>query len=159
MSRKSKGFKSKGYTVKWEDTFSHYVIRDYQGRAVSVTQTISDAKAYIKSQPPIEGTHIGLNSIACPASVVAAQTSRENIMKTKTVFLKCPKCGAEQDWTGSDIGRLEMMPLPLHVKTLCMEKSLSGESHNSMVAAESWSDPDICPVSEQLVYVYRSSRQ
>jgi hypothetical protein len=51
-------------------------------------------------------------------------------MKAKNMFLKCPKCGAEQDLTGSDIGRLEMMPLPLHVKTLCMEKSLSGESHN-----------------------------
>jgi hypothetical protein len=74
-------------------------------------------------------------------------------MKSKNMFLKCPKCGAEQDLTGSDIGRLEMMPLPLHVRSLCMEKSLSGESHDSMVAAESWSDPDICPISEQLVYV------
>jgi hypothetical protein len=79
MSRKSMGFKRNGFTVKWEDTFSHYVIRDCQGRAVSVTQTISDARAYIdKNRTPSE--HILASTVShAPASVVATQTSKEPV--------------------------------------------------------------------------------
>jgi hypothetical protein len=52
MSKPPKGFKSKGYTVKWQDPFSHYVIRDCQGRFLTVTDTTDEAKDFIAQLAP-----------------------------------------------------------------------------------------------------------
>ena len=41
------GFKSKGYTVKWDDTFSHYSIFDCRGCYLTSTATTGEARDFI----------------------------------------------------------------------------------------------------------------
>jgi len=52
MNKSPKGFKSKGYTVKLEYTFSHYVIRDCHGGYLTSTDTTDEAKDFIAKRPP-----------------------------------------------------------------------------------------------------------
>lgn len=73
-------------------------------------------------------------------------------MKERNAFLKCGECGAEQDLSGVDIGGLDMMPISVHQKGQWPDAS---EPHNSMLLAESLTDPRTCPSSEMLVMVRR----
>ena len=73
-------------------------------------------------------------------------------MKERNAFLKCGECGAEIDLSGVDIGGLNMVTLPTHVRGQFPEAS---EPHSSMLLAESHDDPETCGSSEMLVIVQR----
>ncbi len=72
--------------------------------------------------------------------------------KETTAYLKCPECGAEQDLTGIDIGGLDLMPLPVHIRGKYQDIS---EPHNSMMFGEPDENQTVCGCSEHLVYVNR----
>jgi len=72
-------------------------------------------------------------------------------MKENNAYLQC-SCGAEYDLHGIDIGGLDLMPLPVHVKGKFQDVS---EPHNSMLLAESLDNPTTCDSSERLVWVHR----
>jgi hypothetical protein len=76
-------------------------------------------------------------------------------MKEKdTSYLQCPVCKAEHSLKGVDIGQAHMMTLPVHVRGVFPNDS--NDLHDSMMLAESLSDPETCPCSEQLVPVTRN---
>ena len=37
--------------------------------------------------------------------------------KETNAYVECPDCKARQDYSGVDIGELDLIPLPIHAKT------------------------------------------
>lgn len=37
--------------------------------------------------------------------------------KETNAYVECPDCKARQDYSGVDIGKLDLIPLPIHAKT------------------------------------------
>jgi hypothetical protein len=75
----------------------------------------------------------------------------EGIAETNA-YVECPECGAQYDLTGVDIGGLDLIPLPVHIKGQWPDVC---EPHNSMMLAGSRTGLETCPSSELLVWVKR----
>jgi hypothetical protein len=73
-------------------------------------------------------------------------------VRERDAYQHCPECGADNRLDGIDVGGLDLMPLPVHVRGRFPD---AGDEHDSMLLAESLSDPQACPCSEHLVGVTR----
>jgi len=72
--------------------------------------------------------------------------------KEKNAYVVCPECKTRNDLSGIDIGGLDIIPLPVHEKTI---HTGDVDDDSAEMTLCSWGDKDVCKCSELGVYVKR----
>jgi hypothetical protein len=72
--------------------------------------------------------------------------------KENNAYVVCPECKTREDLSGIDIGGLDIIPLPVHEKTI---HSGDVDNDSEEMTLCSFSDTNVCSCSELLVYVKR----